>query len=493
MEKQFLKTVIAATLLLQAAAFTQTISNMTMVSRYEGPNNVYHSKHYASVWGYVAPNGKEYALLTVEGTNGTANNGGVSIVDMSTPSAPVERAYVTATGSLWHELKTYRNYMYLCTDQYGSDGMKIVDLSGLTNATPSVQELTAYHTSGSQPVTVNRCHNLWVDSTHNPPYLYVQNASTSNGVLILSLANPASPTYVGRIAVECHDMYANNSVRPNRVYVSTGYTRTWDAYDITNVASPTRISRITFANVTTLNGTALNEVTANTYSHNIWLSQDGNYAFTTQETDRTTVKAWDISGANETAPKLVGTWIGSSLTYANVIAHNVLIRRNLMYVPHYSGGLWVVDISNPAAMVTKGYHRPSSATAQFSGSWGAYNWFPSGLLIHGDMEDGLYIVNPDASFKQTGTDPVSVAPSISKKGLSISRLNGQSVQFDLPKTGEYLLSILNPAGKTVYSFHGKGAQGYQIVPMDNRLASGSYVASLRQNDAYTSTALTIQH
>ena len=50
-----------------------------------------HNFHapYANIWGYVAPNGDEYALL--------GSQTGTVVVDVTNPAAPVERGFIPAT------------------------------------------------------------------------------------------------------------------------------------------------------------------------------------------------------------------------------------------------------------------------------------------------------------------------------------------------------------------------------------------------------------
>src|SRR5262245_64775179 len=90
-----------------------------------------HDLHapYSGMWGYVAPNQKEYALL------GTTT--GIAVIDCTVGTAPVERAYFPWASSTWREARTYRTYAYVTTE--AAAGPMVIDL---TNADAPVRRGT---------------------------------------------------------------------------------------------------------------------------------------------------------------------------------------------------------------------------------------------------------------------------------------------------------------------------------------------------------------
>lgn len=77
------------------------------------------------IWGYVASDGTEYALV------GTST--GTSIVDVSTDEAnPTEVAFIPGQSSTWRDVKTYGHYMYVGTE--ASQGIQVVDIVDPENA-----------------------------------------------------------------------------------------------------------------------------------------------------------------------------------------------------------------------------------------------------------------------------------------------------------------------------------------------------------------------
>lgn len=411
--------------LLAFLAPAQTTRNMTVLGNF----NPSSSQKYASVWGYHGTNGKEYALLTVQG-QGTGGRGGTHIVDISNPASPASVGFIASPKGLWHEVKTWKQVMYKCADQ-GDAGVQIVDLSPVSSGQPP-RELTAY-TGGNGSPPVTQCHNLWLDTTRTPALLYVVQPSRTQGVAVLSLEDPVKPVERSRIATEAHDMYA----RGNRVYISTGDTHSWDIWNITNPAAPVRIARTLFNPTNQKLGEPTKNPSGNPrlYSHNVWVSDDGKHAFTTEETVGTTVKSWDIS--NEAAPAYMGKYIANPA----VVAHNVLLNGRYMQVPHYGQGLRILDVGNPAAMVEVAYHKPSNTTEVFGGTWGSYGWFKSGVYIHADDYMGLYIVRPNL--------PTAIELADRERISAMDRKSRVGMLFNLPKGGGNGLSLSDLAGRRI--------------------------------------------
>ncbi len=72
---------------------------------------------YNDIWGYTAPDGREYAIVGT--TTGTA------FYNCTDPSNPYEVAFIAGPGSIWRDMKTYDHYAYIVTE--GGGGVQIVD------------------------------------------------------------------------------------------------------------------------------------------------------------------------------------------------------------------------------------------------------------------------------------------------------------------------------------------------------------------------------
>ncbi len=422
-------------LCLASIGFAQTTKKMTQLAHLK-----LSKAGNAGIWGWVAPDGSEYALPTTRS--------GVAVVSLKDPKNPKELFHLDSPQGNWHELLTVRNYLYKCAEQ-GRVGMQIWDLSPLPNAKP--KELAGW-------MGVSTCHSLWSDTLVTPHRLYVEG---SNDTKILSLANPAKPVLVGTIKGEVHDGMA----RGGRVFISTGNRKTVDIFDATDPARPQLLGRAAIGEVSR----SLGEPAG--YSHNIWLTDDNRYAFTTEETNGCTVKMWDISDIK--SPKFTG---GKYLA-GRGMAHNAYIRKHLLYLSHYGMGIRVIDFKDPKNLVEVAFHNPGGS------SWGCFPWLPSGLIIHGN--GGLRVVEPDADIKIVGKQVVSISGRHSLGGFKVNALR-EGISYQLPGQGRYTLSILNPMGRELHWEEGTGAVGLRTLDMGRQWPSGNYLVRLHQGqEAFT--------
>ena len=301
--------------------------------------NKYSSTGYNDCWGYTA-NGREYALLGVK--NGT------SIIDITETDNPVEIAFITSNRSDWKDIKTYQTYAYAVNETGG--GLQIIDLSDLPNSATLAATYTGFATS----------HNIFIDEQNG--ILYAE-GSPANPVRVLSLANPESPIEIATFGRECHDIY----VQDNRAFISEGNKGSIGIYDVTDPGAPSLLQQINFP----LAG----------YVHNAWLTEDGNYLMSTEETQNKTVKLWDIRDLSNVS--IADDYLGP-----NNFAHNAHIKGNHAYISHYASGLRIIDLSDPKNINEVGSYDTKDA-------WGAFPFFPSGKILISDIDDGLYVVKFD--------------------------------------------------------------------------------------------------
>lgn len=336
--------------LVLAAAFVSISSSaqvFTSSQRIEpiASMNLYQRSGYNDVWGYTAPDGREYALLGVQ--NGT------SVVDITDSPNLVEVGFVPSRSSTWKDIKTYSHYAYVVNESGG--GMQILDLSDLPRSVKLANTYTGFTTS----------HNLFIDTVRG--VLFAEGDDHFDIVRIMSLADPVNPVQVAGFGVECHDIFA----RDNLVYVSEGGHGTIGIYDYTDITKPKIVARFGIPRAG--------------YVHNAWLTEDSRYLMTTEETPDKTLKMWDLQDLNKV--KMVGEYLAPGK-----LAHNTHIKGNYAYISHYGSGLRIVDISNPAnptevAQFTKG----NKDIEGFNGAWGAFPFFASGKVLMSDIETGLYV------------------------------------------------------------------------------------------------------
>ncbi|MEM6326944.1 MAG: choice-of-anchor B family protein [Bacteroidota bacterium] len=307
------------------------------------------------VWPYIAPDGSEYAIM------GELN--GVSIV--AVPSlevvarvpGPTERAR-----SYWRDIKTYGDYAYVVTEAYGpNEGLQVIDLSNLPE---SAEEVAVVR--GPDDALVSS-HNLSIDVETGHAYVLNSNGSA---IVILSLADPVAPEVVGQLDVGgSHDVFA----RDGRAYVAEGRQPFISVWDTTDPSSPVLLTKIAIPDAG--------------YVHNVWPNEDDTIMLTTEETADKTVKAWDISDLEN--PVLLGEWLG-----ANKIAHNVHVAGGYAFLSHYTAGLYVLDISDPANPVEVAHHDTYDRNddVKMDGNWGATLPSPSGYVYGSDQQGQLTVL-----------------------------------------------------------------------------------------------------
>ncbi|MBI4536094.1 MAG: choice-of-anchor B family protein [Ignavibacteriae bacterium] len=314
--------------------------------------------YYASCWGYVAPDGHEYALIGCYS--------GTSIIDLD--ASPIrEVAYVPGANSEWKELKTWGHYAYAVSEN-PTMGLQIIDLSNLPD---SAHLVTSLFTIG--PRNVSQSHTITVADG----YLYL-NGGSSNGTTIYSLSNPVSPTYLGQYQPEyVHDCYVRNDTlfaaainnqNGGGVYIAS----------VVNKATPQQIGHVTYTGSST---------------HNAWVSPDGRYLYSTDEIyspANHSLKVFDISNLPSFTPLTPHTFNPAT------VIHNVHGRGNYVYVAHYKSGVFVGDVHTPAAVTTAGTfntYRGGGVSSSYAGCWGVYPYFPSGRWIASDTQTGLYLLS----------------------------------------------------------------------------------------------------
>lgn len=337
-------------------------------ARHGGPGASY-GFYFASCWGYVAPDGHEYALLGAYG--------GTSIIDLD--ARPIrEVAFVAGAASEWKEIKTWGRYAYVVSE--GPQGVQIIDLGGLPDSVRLVRSLTA---AGGRNLTRN--HTVTVADGHL--YLNGSALTTPGGAIILSLADPENPAYVGEYApVYFHDVY----VRRDTLY-GAGLGNGIYIADVRAKNAPVQLARVTYSG----SGT-----------HNTWASEDGGTLFTTDEVGSTqkNLKIWDIT--NLAAVTQLAPFTPNPAT----VIHNVHGRGGYAYIAHYRSGVYVADVRDRRAVTNAGWYntyRGGGTSPSYAGAWGVYPYFPSGRWIASDTQTGLYLLRFD------GLRPRTRAPLLS--------------------------------------------------------------------------------
>ncbi|MBK9273114.1 MAG: choice-of-anchor B family protein [Flavobacteriales bacterium] len=317
----------------------------------------------SNLWGYTDEFGNEYALVGVNGDDNVQNSGGFSVVDITDPANPVEVFFTPGPNSIWREIKTWGDHAYITTE--ASAGLLIVDLSPLPQST-------------ALPVTLfqgdnwDTSHSLFIDENGR---LYLHGANRGNGGVIMYdlTQDPMAPVEVGVFDNwYCHDSFARGDTL-YAAHINDGF---FSIVDVSDPANPVLL------------GT---QPTPNTFTHNTWLDDSGQYLFTTDEREDSYVGAYDVSDPADIqfVDKL------QSDPGSNTVPHNTYWLNDYVVTSYYTYGVAIYDATRPWNLVETGsYDTSPFSGGGFNGAWGVYPFFPSGRLIISDIEQGLFILEP---------------------------------------------------------------------------------------------------
>lgn len=384
------------------------------------------------VWGY-AHNGNEYALVGV--------NSGFSIVDVTIPSAPVEKHFIAGANTIWRDIKTWSHYAYVVHDGVGagnSDGILIVDLNTIDSNNISYTQVYPSVTIGGSVYDFHDAHNLYIDE-NGVLYVFGSNIGVGGACMFSLVADPDNPAFLG---VYDGNYLHDGVARGDTLWGAAIYTGKFEAIDVSNKAAPVVMA---------------SHHTPNNFTHNIWFSDDNKTVFTTDEKKGAFITAYDVSNLNNiTELDRIQTSIYDP---TQVIPHNTHVKDDFLVSSYYTSGLQIVDASVPDILVETGYYDTSPFSGDgYNGAWGAYPFLPSGNILVSDRQEGLFILSstyPRACFlsvfvKDSVTQNPILNADITMVRTSIagkSDINGifKDGQRD---TGSYLVVVEKPGYHT---------------------------------------------
>lgn len=365
-------------LALPSMALAQPSLNMTLIGTYDDPNlPTRNTIEYSDCWGFTHANGTEIAII-----------GGIEdilFIDITVPANPVllyshhvlNLPTGTVNKSAWRDFMTFGNYVYAAADE-GTSGLLIFDMSQVPNSITMVTQTTSYFT---------KTHTIFIDELN--ARLYAGGSNTvNNGLVILDLLpDPTAPTLEANVPLNAvgggyvHDMY----VRDNIAYCSHGSLSKIQMYDFSLLPSFTVIG-------------AIENYPETGYNHSSWINDAGTMLVMCDETHGSDVKLVDITDPQDISSDDFFTFYSELLgpsAPGSSIAHNPFIMGDLAYIAYYHDGVQVYDISNPNDIEIVAYYDTypqNTGYVGYEGCWGVYPFFPSGMIIASDMNNGLFVL-----------------------------------------------------------------------------------------------------
>ena len=409
---------------------------------------------YAAVWGYVAPDGKEYAILG--GALGT------SFFNISDSANIYEVDFFPTTinfsdpdqGVLWKEMKVYSHYAYVVSEA-DTSGVEIYDLQYLPDTVLFVKKFTAPGHRSTHSVS-QEGHYL---------YLNGSNASFGQGIAVLDLIDPVNPVLRGK--------WNTRYVHDCRVLRDTIFAMNINDGNVTVIDAGNKDSLKTISQWLNL---------PNPSPHNNALTSDRKYLYSTDEVGAIPrlIKIWNIQDLTNVTQ--VSTWQPTNITTS--IVHNVEIYGDTAVIAHYTAGVRVLDISNPAQPSEIAWYDtyPSNNGNTYTGCWGVYK-FPSGKIAASDMKTGLYVLKVGNSV---GINEYNNTADVYSLGQNYPNpFNPKTIiRYSISENNFVNLKVYDILGNEVSELVNKKqtAGNYQIEFNGESLSSGIYFYRLTSGE-----------
>lgn len=373
-------------------------------------------RSYSALWGYTAPDGREYAIL--------GYNRGTSFIDITDSANIREVDTLSGLTSSWREMKTYSHYAYIVSEATNSK-LQIVDLQYLPD---SVSLVATWSYAG-----YTKTHSI----SQSGNYLYLNGgnaASSVGGVAVVDVSNPVSPVKMGEWNTEyVHDCRVQNDT----IWAANVYTGKMSIINASNKSS------LQFVR----NWQAYPQSAVST--HNCAFPVTRDYIYTTNEVSSPAGKlnVWDIRDLNNIT--FVRDWQPTGITSA--IVHNIETYGNYAVIAHYTAGIRILNISNPSNPVEVAWYDtyPSSNSTNFSGCWGVYK-FSSGKIIGSDISNGLFVIKTNFIMTEIPEEINSNAKDYKLNQNFPNPFNPvTNIKFSLKENSKVSLKIYSIQGKEV--------------------------------------------
>lgn len=344
---------------------------------------VRYDMRYNDIWGYAAPNGREYAII------GSLDS--TYFIDVTDPENPVlcDIEAGKQEGCIHRDYKTYGKYCYAVADE-GKSSLQIFDLSYLPDSVHKVYDSDSLS---------QRAHNIFIS---DDKLFFASNTHNKWGLIPMSIAkldNPVAPEFIAHLqplTIE-NELYFNDVhdvfVRDDIAYCSNGNGGLY-IYDFKNPFDKELVSYI-------------RSYPDKGYNHSSWISDDNKYMVFADETHGMRLKCYDISNINK--PEYLSMFDVNA--DKGSIPHNPFIIGDLIFVSYYHEGLVIFSLKDPqnitkvAQYNTSTLGDPATIHDGFDGCWGVYPFLPSGTILASDMMNGLFtfkLKNWETPYKLIG-------------------------------------------------------------------------------------------
>lgn len=451
--------------------------NITLLAHLdpEKDNTNADGRKYSGCWGWAqTAKNKEYAIV------GTSSQ--TYFIDVTNPSNPiiVDSVKGKRIGGTYREIKTYQNYCYLVSDDIPPNSFQIVDMQYLPDSVHIVHDGTTYF---------ERCHTIFIDN--DKLYCGVPKDVTTgyqSSMRVYSLANPEAPLLLRKLEDDInlsiidyvHDMF----VRNDTIFASCG----WKGLQILNFNT----SANTFSILQSYAGYPYNG-----FNHSSWQTDDRKtIVFADESPASLPAKVIDVSNINNM------TIVDTINSHPLATPHNpYIIGNKWCWMSTYQDGLYLYNISNPANTTVYGFFdtcplygdNDNFSTSAYKGNWGAYPYLPSKIIIACDMQNGIFILDGDNTYKESfsikesiiQSSQFSVYPNPAKHEINFVIANQQNKIINYTITDMLGKTIIEETITINESF-------YKTTINTNCLTEGCYFITLKGNTINETKKIIIQ-
>ena len=358
------------------------------------------SDHANDIWGWTDSDGTEYALVGL--------GDGTAFVSLADPANPMNlgKLMTTTESSTWRDIKTYANHAFIVSEAPGH-GMQVFDLTRLRGLSADPQRTfepdALYEGVGSS-------HNIVVDDVSGFAYMVGSRPAAgmpaecaSRGFHAVDIRTPKEPEFVTCFSDAereqrprstpgyTHDAQCLVYDGPDQDYVGKQmcFAANEDVLTIFDVEDKENIEIVSMA-----------QYPGAAYSHQGWLTEDGRYFLLNDELDEmrggySTQRTLVFDLMDLDAPEFSFEW-DSGLT---VIDHNLYQKGDYSFQSNYRAGLRIIDVSRvgEGEMEEVAFFDtyPQDEDVNFGGQWSNYPYFPSGIVVANDSDNGLFVLRPN--------------------------------------------------------------------------------------------------
>ncbi|HSM34951.1 MAG TPA: choice-of-anchor B family protein [Longimicrobiales bacterium] len=343
----------------------------------------------SDLWGWTDPEtGREYALI--------GRTSGVQILDVTSPTAPLNMGIVEANPSGARDIKVYADHMFFTGDGAGAHGLIVFDLARLRDLdgpAGSLRPDAVYDGIAS-------AHNLIIDTESGFAFAVSVSAggeTCGGGLHMVDIREPTAPTFAG-CYTDTHGLIFPGRTHDAQCVVYRGPDEEHQGKQICFASNETALRIVDVSDKANPVPISAADYPARAYIHQGWLTDDQRYFYLDDEIDELTGKAertrttiWDVTDLDD--PVMAGEFLGPD----NATDHNLYIKGDRMYQANYQAGLRVVDISDPLNPIEVGHFDTTPYEGEgsgLSGAWSAYPFFESGTVVVTSMNEGVFILRP---------------------------------------------------------------------------------------------------